>query len=360
MNGQEKKAASSVLDEPSELEVPARLPLAGTGAGEVDLQIATAKRFPRSIVRFRKLALEMATLDEEVAESCFYVLPRDGRNVEGPSARLAEILASAWTNMRIEGKPIGEDDRFVTARGVAWDLEVNNAIAFETKRRITTKQGRRFNDDMIGVTSNAATSIALRNAILKVVPSAFWRPIYLECRRVAVGDASTLADRRAKMLEYFQKMGVVPDRVFALIGVAGIEDITLDHLATLKGLATAIKEGDTTVDEAFPAPAPKGGPAPKGAAGKLDALADAMKKPEPAAPPAANVNRETGEVREETTSSDDDRQLDAETARQDEEKDRARARTTEGPPANRTDAKPPAAEPPERGARSSRQSLLEE
>jgi hypothetical protein len=34
-----------------------------------------------------------------------------------------------------------------------------------------------------------------------------------------------------------------------------IEDLGLDDIATLKGLATAVKDGDTTVDEAFPAPA---------------------------------------------------------------------------------------------------------
>src|SRR5690606_7715376 len=151
----------------------------------VDVQISTAKRFPRSIKAFKDMAMAMATLDEETAESCFYALPRGGKTVEGPSARLAEIVASAWGNMRIEGRPIAEDDRFVTSRGTAWDLQTNVAFAFESRRRITDKQNRRYNDDMIGVTANAATSIALRNAVFKAVPSAFWRPIYLRCREVA-------------------------------------------------------------------------------------------------------------------------------------------------------------------------------
>lgn len=33
--------------------------------------------------------------------------------------------------------------------------------------------------------------------------------------------------------------------------VKGIEDITLEHLVVLRGLITAIKEGDTTPDQAF-------------------------------------------------------------------------------------------------------------
>lgn len=233
------------------------LPTLGEGLeaqtrGEIDVQIVTANRFPRSIRTFKQTALEMVTLDEETAAACFYVLPRDGKNVEGPSARLAEIVASAWKHMRVEGRPISEDDRFITARGTAWDLQNNVAIAFECRRRITNKSGKKFSDDMVMVTANAAASIAIRNAVLKVVPSPFWRPLYLEARKVAVGDASTLADRRAKSLEAFQKMGVTAERVFRLLDVKGVEDITLDHLATLRGLFTAIREGETTVDEAFP------------------------------------------------------------------------------------------------------------
>lgn len=240
------------------------LPTLGEGLeaqtrGEIDVQIVTARRFPRSIRTFKNTALEMVTLDEETAEACFYVLPRAGKNIEGPSARLAEIVASAWGHMRVEGKPVGESDGFIKSRGTAWDLQTNVAIAFECWRRITDKHNKRYTDDMVGVTANAAASIAVRNAVFKVVPSPFWRPLYLAARKVAIGDASTLADRRAKSLDAFQKMGVTAERVFSLLNVKGVEDITLDQLGVLRGLFTAIREGDTTVDEAFPLATAGGG-----------------------------------------------------------------------------------------------------
>lgn len=237
--------------EPEVVEIVPSSALEAQTRGEVDIQVATARRYPRSLVAFKKSALEMATLDEDTADACIYALPRDGKTIEGPSARLAEILASAYGHMRVEGRTLEDDGAFIRAQGRAWDLQNNVAIAFETQRRVTDKNGKRFKDDMIAMTANAATSIALRNAILKVIPKAFWGPIYEACRSVAVGSASTLADRRAKMLQHFQKMGVTPERVFALLAVKGVEDITLDHMAILKGLATAIKEGDTTVDQAF-------------------------------------------------------------------------------------------------------------
>lgn len=219
--------------------------------GEIDTQVATARRYPRQLRTFTSRVLDMATLDQDTAESCLYALPRDGKTIEGPSIRFAELVAAAWQNVRVEGRQVGDDGKFVTARGTCLDLENNVAIAVEVQRRVTGKNGRRYNDDMIGVTSNAAISIALRNAVLKVVPKVYWQPAYLAARTVAIGKADTLVARRGQMLAYFVKLGATNDKVFALLGVTSVEEIRLDHLVTLKGLATAIKDGETTVDDAF-------------------------------------------------------------------------------------------------------------
>ncbi|MCC7419840.1 MAG: hypothetical protein IT428_06150 [Planctomycetaceae bacterium] len=246
--------------------------------GEVDVQIATAKRFPRSVKRFVAKATELATLDEETAQSCFYSLPRDGKNIEGPSARLAEIVAASWGNIRAQANIIDEDGGFITAQGICWDLENNVAVSTEVRRRITQKNGRRFSDDMIGVTANAACSIALRNAVFKVVPMALVRPVYRKAREVAIGNADTLNDRRQKMIAYFGKMGVRPEQICAKVDKAGIEDIGLEEIGVLIGISTAIKEGDTTIDEQFPAVAAK--PAEKKSKG--DELADSLTAAQPA------------------------------------------------------------------------------
>lgn len=226
------------------------------GDPQVDSQVATAKRYPRSITSFLQRAQEMATLTPEIAASCIYALPRkeNGRqkNIEGPSARLAEICASAWGNLRAEGKVLGNDDQYVTARGTAWDVEANVIIAYEVRRRITNRDGKLFNEDMIGVTGNAGASIALRNAILKVIPTPFWKPIYDACRKVVAGDAKTFESRRDAMLHEFAVMGVTEERLCAAFDLKGKADITLDHIATLRGFYTALRDGDTTIEECFP------------------------------------------------------------------------------------------------------------
>jgi len=266
-----------------ERQIPAKVgPTYELARAEIDQQVATAKAYPRSMKRFLDDCLGMATLTEEIASECIYALPRDGRNIEGPSARLAEIVASSWGNCRAGARVVHEDAEFVTAQGRFHDLERNVGIEYEVRRRITDKKGRRYSSDMIGVTGNAACSIALRNAVFRGVPKALWSSVYDAARRCAVGDAQTLANRRAKAMETLQKMGATREQVLALLGVAGEQDVTLDHLATLRGLVTAIKEGTTTVDEAF-AGAGAEDPRARGASG----LASRLGVPKAAASPAA-------------------------------------------------------------------------
>lgn len=218
---------------------------------EIDMQVTTAHRYPRSIKRFRDEAYQMVTLNESIAESCIYALPRDGKVIEGPSARFAEVVASAWGNCRAGARVVNDQGDFVTAQGVFHDLERNVAITYEVQRRITNSKGQRYKPDMIGVTANAACSVALRNAILKGVPKAFWDDMYQAARKTVMGDVQTLANRRASAIKAFQSFGISEAQILAKLEVAGVEDITLEHLVTLRGLLTAIKEGDTTPEQAF-------------------------------------------------------------------------------------------------------------
>ena len=230
---------------------------------EIDQQISTAHKYPRSIKNFINETLQMVTLNESVAQECIYALPRDGKTIEGPSARFAEVVASAWGNSRAGARVISDQGEFVTAQGVFHDLERNVAITYEVQRRIVNKQGKRFSADMIGVTANAACSIALRNAILKGVPKAFWSSMYDSARAVVMGDFKTLANRRADAIKAFLGYGVTKEQIFTLLEVSGEEDISLENLVTLRGVLTAIKEGDTTPEQAFPPAAQTGSAAPQ-------------------------------------------------------------------------------------------------
>ena len=225
--------------------------LSAINKSEVDIQVATAKSYPRDVEQSLSRIRQLATIDDETAENCFYAMRRGNDIIEGPSVRLAEIIGCAWGNLRVQARIIGNDGKFITAQGIAHDLENNFAASVEVKRRITDKYGKTFSDDMQVVTGNAAASIAFRNALMKVVPSAVTHRIVAEIRQVAKGKALSLEQRVANMLKWFEGVGVTRQQVLAHIGVAAADKITEDKADYLRGLAVAIKEGSTTVKETF-------------------------------------------------------------------------------------------------------------
>ena len=246
-------------DEETGIQVQQVSAIAAITKSEVESQLDAAHRYPRTIKRFIDDAMAMVCRSVDVASSCFYTLPPrrggDGKSITGPSVRLAEIAASAYRNLHVGARPIeiGPQDTVCAAQGVVWDLERNVRVTVEKTRRITTREGRRFSEDMQIVTQNAAASIALRDAIFRVIPRAYIDELDQAARKVAVGDAKTLADRRSKAFAHFAQMGATRERVLAAIGKPEIEAVTMEDMETLIGYASSIKDGHTTVDEAFPA-----------------------------------------------------------------------------------------------------------
>ena len=53
------------------------------------------------------------------------------------------------------------------------------------------------------------------------------------------------------MLEYFKTIGVDEKQVMDYLSVSKIDEINIDMVVELRGLATAIKEGTITAKEAF-------------------------------------------------------------------------------------------------------------
>ena len=227
-----------------EVEVDSGQLIASLDKATIDIQISTARAYPRSLDKVRKDALALATADEATARSMFYVLPRAGNKIEGATVRFAEVIGSCWGNIRYGARVVNTDETFITAQGMAFDLEKNIAITMEVRRRIRDKYNRRYNDDMIQVTGNAACSIALRNAILRIVPG--WKSIYEQAKAASTGKGQTMDVRVANAVKAFNQMGAKTVDILRVLKRRGIPDITLDDLITLNGIRTAIQDGETT------------------------------------------------------------------------------------------------------------------
>lgn len=228
--------------------------------GEIDIQIATAKQYPRNIQSVLATIRTLATMDAETAEDCFYVLRRGNASgnqnvIEGVSVRMAEIIASCWGNIRVQTRIIANNGKKITAQAMCHDLESNFAISLTVDRRITDKFGKTYSEDMQVVTGNAAAAIAFRNAVLKVIPKAVTKSIVEETKKAAMGQSIDLETSRQNMIQYFQKLGVTEEQLLAYLDVKSVEEITKEKIFELRGTANAIKEGTTTVQETFSAKA---------------------------------------------------------------------------------------------------------
>ena len=228
--------------------------LSAINRAEVDVQIATAKQYPRDINKVLNTILTYATMDRETAEDCFYVLRRENTVIDGISVRLAEIFASGWGNLRVQSRIIANDGRTITAQAICHDLESNVAVSVEVKRSILTKRGTTYSQDMQVVTGNAACSIAFRNAVLKVIPKAVTKRVVDEVKKVALGQSIDLETSRQNIIQYFGKLGVTTEQVLAYLGITKIEEIDKQAVFELRATANAIKEGTTTADETFVKP----------------------------------------------------------------------------------------------------------
>lgn len=212
----------------------------------------------RKLKDFDDKLMAYANHSQPVALSMFYSLPRAGKQIIGASIRFAEIVAPCWKNCAVASRVVGDATDTVTAQGIFIDYEANLRNSIEVPRRITDKDGRRYNADMIVTTSNAAMSIARRNAVLKGgVPQALWSPAYEAAQLTAVGKAVSHAQRVADAMEYLMKLGVTELQALNAVECPSVKDLEIEHLVTLKVLCGEIKRGEKTIEQVFGSPLDK-------------------------------------------------------------------------------------------------------
>lgn len=227
----------------------------------IDIQIATAHKYPRSLDAFNKRAIEMVSMDKETAESCIYKRPVGGGKVaEGESIRLAEIVASCFGNIRVACSLLEDNDnRRVRARGMAHDLESNNAqmseviesTMYSATHTNASLRNKPYDERMRILTSKVALSKARRDAIFMVIPKALCKKIKMIAKQVALGTRETIGVKVNEILKYYTDKKVSEKTIYEFLKIGGKADVGIDELETLIGFKTAIEEGDLKIEDAF-------------------------------------------------------------------------------------------------------------
>jgi hypothetical protein len=221
-------------------------------SGDLWGQISVAKSFPRAAEVFRRKVEQDVCCNAQQAQDCTYLVKRGQDDISGPSVRFAEALLRAWGNVRVSTEIADDTGTHIVARARFWDLESNMAFSEDVFRRVTTKTGARYSDDMIGTTKNAAQAIAFRNVVLAGIPKSEWQPIYEKTLEVQKGQKpdAEFEKRKGKLLKWFRKIGVTDSELAEFLTVMP-DDAQLEDVIRLEQIGKSIHDGFTTIEEAF-------------------------------------------------------------------------------------------------------------
>jgi len=220
----------------------------------IDMQISTAKRWPRNIKKVVDNCVAIISLDAEFADDCTYTLKKGGKVIAGPSVYLARLICQQMGNIRAENRVVGYSDTHVTVEATCFDLETNFAMRTQIKKSIVGSSGK-YSEDMQVITGNAANAIALRNAIFAVVPQAITKKVYDAAKKAIAGDLSDstkLMAKRTKLFEYLiGAYGITEMEILKSVGKATADHITPDDIVAIIGYDKSIKEGEMKVADIF-------------------------------------------------------------------------------------------------------------
>ncbi len=225
-----------------------------------ELQIETARKYPRNITRCVEDSIAVATMDLKTANLCTYSVVSQGNSVTGPSVNLARILFQEWGNIRLEKKVVEITDRQIVSECMCYDLQKNIVVKVQVRRSIMefaeiNRTWVRMSEDMITTTGNAANAIAERNAVFQIIPRQVVDKVYEAAKNMITGDLSSEEKLLSKRKEVFgrlrDKYKVTEEEILQAIGKASMSDVKAKDIVILIGIETAIKGGDTTVNFAF-------------------------------------------------------------------------------------------------------------
>lgn len=221
----------------------------------IDLQVATAKRYPRNLLRVKEKSIAIVCMSKETALSCRYAKPVGGKNISGKSVHLARIICQQYGNIKVMQRIKQITETTIIAEAVAFDMETNYAVNVEARRSIIDKNGVRYKESVIETNAMALMAIAERNAILKVVPQSITDEVYNEAFKFANGDLSDNAKlivARDKALDFFKKeYAATEEEVIGILGLKTKEAINAEHIADLRGFMQALKDKEISPDELF-------------------------------------------------------------------------------------------------------------
>lgn len=222
---------------------------------EVKGQIFMARQFPRNVFQSEQRILDNCKRPA-LAQAAVYRYPRGGTSVEGPSIRLAEVLAQNWGNLSFGIKELEQKNGESVAMAYAWDLETNvrqEKVFYVPHIRYTRNGTTKLTDprDIYEMVANNGAR-RLRACILGIIPGDIVDRAVEECNKTLSGaNKSPLKERLARALEGFkERHRVTQEQIEKRFGY-NIEAFTERDLIDLVQIFNSLKDGMSNIDDWF-------------------------------------------------------------------------------------------------------------
>ena len=227
-------------------------------AQEVQMAIFLAKQFPRNVIEAEHKIKESCKR-LSLASTAIYNYKRGSTKVEGPSIRLAEVLAQNWGNIHYGVKEIESKIGESTMMAYAWDMESNvrQEKIFTVKHVRDSRSGKQKLDQERDIYETTASSGArrLRACILGVIPGDVVDMAVEQCNKTLAGQSDVpLKDRVKNALQVFASTyGITQEMVENRFGY-NAESFTEHTLLELTKIHNSLKDGMSAVDDWFEKP----------------------------------------------------------------------------------------------------------
>lgn len=222
---------------------------------EVKGQIFMAKSYPRNYFEAEKRILD-ACRRPSLATTATYAYKRGSSKVEGPSIRLAEVLAQNWGNLSYGIQELEQRDGESVAKAFCWDLETN----VRQEKIFTVKHVRSARGSLTKLTEprdiyeRVASDGArrLRACILGVIPGDVVEMAVDQCRLTLAGQSDKpLKDRISGALSHFKEnYGVTQEMIEEHFGYSASSFSEFD-LAQLTSIRNSLKDNMSKVEDWF-------------------------------------------------------------------------------------------------------------
>jgi len=225
---------------------------------EIQGQMVMARQFPRTFKTYMPRILE-ACQRKKLAQGAAWSFPRGKQIINGPSIRLAEVIAQAYGNLDYGVRELANHNGESLVQSYCYDLETNVRAqkTFTVKHVRFTKTGgtQKLKDprDIYEAVANYAAR-RLRACILGIVPGDIVDKALAECDKTLSEKGQVpIKDKITSMIGLFEKVGVSVEMVEKRLQHK-VEATDWPEIVTLGKIYTSIVDGAAKRQDFFDLP----------------------------------------------------------------------------------------------------------